>query len=82
MTYHNECLLDYTACSNGVTIKVGKKGPCPLGDKNESDKGTQSDDFVTDGDDDENNTSENKEILRDPEGNKKSFLEYYMITLR
>ena len=47
VTYHNQCLLDLTACTNGITIKVGHKGPCPLGDKNENNKGTKSDDFVT-----------------------------------
>ena len=72
MTYHNECLLDYTKCTNGVAIKVDHKGPCPLGPKgkNENDKSTQSDDFVTDGDDDEDNTKEDEEILRDAEGKK------------
>ena len=74
MTYHNECLLDYSACTNGVTIKADHKGPCPLGPKgkNENVKSTQSHDFVTDGDDDEDNTSENREILRDTEGKKEN----------
>lgn len=46
------------------------KGPCLLGPKgkNEDDKGIQSDDFVTDGYDDEDDTTENEEILRDAEG--------------
>ena len=50
------------------------KGPCPLGPKgkNENVKGTQSDDFVTNEDDDEDNISENEEILRDTEGKKEN----------
>ena len=37
--YRNECWLKYTACANGVEIKVHHKGPCsedndvPLEDK-------------------------------------------------
>ena len=69
VTYHNECLLNYSACTNGINIKVDRKGPCPLMDKNEDKINEQSEALDTTGDDDdEDNSSEDEEILRDTEG--------------
>lgn len=68
VTYHNECLLNHSACTNGVNIQVDNKGPCPLMDKNEDKMNKRSEAFDTTGDDEDTN-SEDEEILRDTEGN-------------
>ena len=71
--YHNECLLNYTACKNNDDIRIANAGSCNSKGQKESDNNNEqvdkSDAFDTNGDDEnvDDITDEDKEILRDDE---------------